>query len=146
MALFKPKTWQISRFRKDIINYRDWIRTLKRERNDRNSKFNKWKLQYNSFYNIYFTHTVPDEEAQERSCHSGDRGVHGGRIRCEDRNEAQDDGRESEDQRRDRVLSRSNCLQESRHQYYREHQIGKFPPRTVVRRHSIGQDDDREGN
>lgn len=64
MGLFKPKTWQISRFRRDVINYRDWIRTLKRERNDRNSKFNKWKLQYNSFYNVYFTHTVEETEAQ----------------------------------------------------------------------------------
>lgn len=64
MKLFKPSTWQINRFRRDINNYRDWIRVIKRESADKNSNFNKWKLQYNSFYNVYFTHTVEETEAQ----------------------------------------------------------------------------------
>jgi len=64
MKLFKPSTWQITRFKRDIANYQDWARVLKREKADKNSKFNKWKLQYNKFYNVYFTHTVEETEAQ----------------------------------------------------------------------------------
>ena len=58
MSLFKPKTWGISRVYRDIINYRDFIQAIKREEADKNSKWNKWKLNHNYFYTIFFTHDV----------------------------------------------------------------------------------------
>ena len=64
MALFKPRTWGISRVWTDISNYRDWIRVIKRERKDINSNFNKWKINHNFFYTIYFTMDMEESEAQ----------------------------------------------------------------------------------
>ena len=64
MALFKPNTWGINRVRRDIENYRDWIRVIKREGTDPNSKLNKWKIQRNAFYTIYFTHDIEEAESQ----------------------------------------------------------------------------------
>lgn len=64
MGLFKPSTWGINKVIKDIKNYRDFKRTIKQEKSDPNSKFNKWKLNHNFFYSIYFTYDVEDTEAQ----------------------------------------------------------------------------------
>jgi len=64
MAFFKPSTWGITKVRRDIENYTDWIRTIKKEKKDLNSKFNKWKLHHNYFYTIYFTYDIEESEAQ----------------------------------------------------------------------------------
>jgi len=64
MALFKPSSWGVSKVWRDIENYRDFIRVIKQERKDPNSKFNQWKLNHNKFYTIYFTHTVEETETQ----------------------------------------------------------------------------------
>lgn len=64
MSLFKPSTWGISKVYRDIMNYRDWIRIIKRESLDKNSKFNKWKLSHNIFYTVYFTQDIEDTESQ----------------------------------------------------------------------------------
>lgn len=64
MALFKPKTWGISRVWTDILNYRDWIRVIKREKRDINSNFNKWKINHNPFYTIHFTMDMEEAESQ----------------------------------------------------------------------------------
>jgi len=64
MALFKPSTWGITKVYRDIENYQDWIRVIKREKRDINSKFNKWKLNHNYFYTVYFTHDIEETESQ----------------------------------------------------------------------------------
>jgi hypothetical protein len=64
MALFKPSTWGIAKVKTDIENYRDWAHTIKREKANKHSKFNKWKLNHNSFYTVYFTYDVSEEESQ----------------------------------------------------------------------------------
>ena len=64
MAFFKPKTWGISRVYQDLKNYQDFIRTIKRERDDPNSKYSNWKLNHNSFYTIFFTMDIDETEAQ----------------------------------------------------------------------------------
>jgi hypothetical protein len=64
MALFKPSTWGISKVRRDIVNYRDFVRTIKKEKSNKSSKFNKWKLNHNYFYTIYFTIDIEEGEAQ----------------------------------------------------------------------------------
>ena len=62
--IFKPSNWGISKVYRDVINYRDWIRMLKSEELDLNSKFNKWKLKVNAFYTVYFTHDIEESESQ----------------------------------------------------------------------------------
>ena len=64
MALFKPSTWGIVKVWRDIENYRDFIRVIKKEKANKDSKFNKWKLNHNYFYTIYFTHDIEETENQ----------------------------------------------------------------------------------
>lgn len=64
MSFFKPRTWGIGKVVTDIENYRDWVRVIKRESKDQNSKFSKWKLQHNYFYTVYFTHDIEETESQ----------------------------------------------------------------------------------
>jgi len=64
MALFKPRTWGLVRVWRDIINYRDFIRVIKVEKSDPNSKWSKWQLNHNYFYTIFFTHDVDETETQ----------------------------------------------------------------------------------
>jgi hypothetical protein len=64
MSLFKPSTWGITKVYRDIENYRDWIRIIKREEADYQSKYSKWKLKHNFFYTIYFTMDIEENEAQ----------------------------------------------------------------------------------
>ena len=64
MALFKPRTWGFTRVWRDIANYREFIRVINVEKKDPNSKWNKWRLNHNYFYTIFFTMDVKEEEAQ----------------------------------------------------------------------------------
>jgi len=64
MALFKVNTWGISKVRRDIVNYSDWISTIKKEKRNPKSKFNYWKLSHNAFYTLYFTLDIAEEENQ----------------------------------------------------------------------------------
>jgi len=61
MSLIKPNTWPVWR---DIENYRDFVRIIKQEKKDPNSKFNKWKLNHNYFYTLYFTMDIDETEEQ----------------------------------------------------------------------------------
>lgn len=63
MNIFKVKSWGLYKACVDLKNYVDFIKTMKKERNDVNSKFNKWNLKLNYFYNIYFTYDMDDTEA-----------------------------------------------------------------------------------
>jgi len=64
MAAFKPTTWGLVRVWRDFENYRDWIRVIKKEESNKNSKYNTWKLQHNPFYTVYFTMDIEESEAQ----------------------------------------------------------------------------------
>jgi len=64
MALFKPKTWGISRVFNDIRNYKEFRRVVLNEERDPYSKFNKWKLTHNLFGTIFATLDVDENEAQ----------------------------------------------------------------------------------
>ena len=52
-----PNNWGIVKIYRDFDNYRDWIRTIKREEKDPKSKYNQFKFSKNYFYNIYLTFT-----------------------------------------------------------------------------------------
>ena len=47
---------------KDFIAYRKWIQTIREERNNPNSQFNKYNLSHNYFYVLYVTVTLPQED------------------------------------------------------------------------------------
>jgi len=64
MGIFKPSTWGIFKVYRDIDNYRDFIRVIKQEKANKKSKFNQWQLNHNSFYAIYFTMSITEEESQ----------------------------------------------------------------------------------
>jgi hypothetical protein len=48
---------------KDIQNYRTWIKTIQAEACDSNSKFNKFGLDFNFFYVLYMSVSLPQEDA-----------------------------------------------------------------------------------
>ena len=48
---------------KDIRNYINWINVISRERDNKNSNFNKFELDHNYFYVIYLTIILPQEDA-----------------------------------------------------------------------------------
>lgn len=48
---------------RDLRNYRKWISTFKEERDNPNSKFNKYSLSHNYFYVLYLVVTLPPEDA-----------------------------------------------------------------------------------
>ena len=62
--LFKPHTWGIIKVYRDFENYNDWKRTIKAEKADPKSKYNKWRINHNPFYNIYFTMDIEETEEQ----------------------------------------------------------------------------------
>ncbi len=64
MSLFKLSLWGIRDVITDIQNYRDWIKTVKKEKNNPKSNFVKWKIENNLFYTIYFTHNIDESEEQ----------------------------------------------------------------------------------
>jgi len=64
LKFLHPSNWGIVKVYRDIDNYRDWIRTIKKEKKDPNSKFNTWKLDKNYFYNVYTTVSLEDEDLQ----------------------------------------------------------------------------------
>jgi hypothetical protein len=49
----KPSNWGLIKVIRDLNNYSDWIKTVKKEAANKNSKYNKWSLQHNSFYTLY---------------------------------------------------------------------------------------------
>jgi len=58
-----PKTWGAYKVYRDIENYIEFKRVLKKEINNPKSKFNKWKLSCNTFYTIFVTVDVDESEA-----------------------------------------------------------------------------------
>jgi hypothetical protein len=64
MSLFKPSTWGTVRVYRDLENYSQWIKTIKKEEASFQSKYTKWELKHNKFYTLYFFHTIDENEAQ----------------------------------------------------------------------------------
>ena len=64
MSLFKPRTWGIVKAARDIQNYADWIKTIKREEHNAKSKYSQWDLNHNPFYTLWFIHNISEEENQ----------------------------------------------------------------------------------
>ena len=54
--------WALVKVIKDLSNYVDWIKTLKKEESDQKSKYNKWKLQHNYFYTLYAAMSLDDAD------------------------------------------------------------------------------------
>lgn len=48
---------------RDIQNYRSWIKTIQAEAYDPHSKFNKFGLDFNFFYVLYVSVSLPQEDA-----------------------------------------------------------------------------------
>lgn len=48
---------------KDIKNYISWVKTIKKERDNPNSKYNKFTLNHNYFYIIYLPVTLSEEDS-----------------------------------------------------------------------------------
>jgi hypothetical protein len=65
MALnfLKPRNWGVVKVFRDIENYADWIKTIKREQKNPKSKFNQFKLNRNYFYNVYTIVSLDDADA-----------------------------------------------------------------------------------
>lgn len=47
---------------KDIKSYRQWIKAIKEERSNPNSKFNQYELSHNYFFVLYVALTLPSED------------------------------------------------------------------------------------
>ena len=59
LNLKKLPIWMVI---KDIQNYIDWIKTIKREKSKPKSMWNKFKMNHNYFYTIYFPLVLPKED------------------------------------------------------------------------------------
>jgi len=62
LRIFRPRLWAIRMVIKDIENYIDWIKTVKKEASNPKSLFHKFNMKYNIFYILYFTITLPQED------------------------------------------------------------------------------------
>jgi DNA primase large subunit len=62
LKFLNPNNWGIVRAYRDIDNYLDWVKTIKRERANPKSLFNEWKLDNNVFYNVYLTLSLEETE------------------------------------------------------------------------------------
>lgn len=60
---FRPKRWAIWMIFKDIKNYREWIKTIKREKANPQSLWYRFKMNHNFFYTVYFHLTLPQEDS-----------------------------------------------------------------------------------
>jgi len=64
LKFLNPVNWGIVKIYRDFDNYIDWIKTIKREEKNPNSKFNQFKLSRNYFYNVYLTVSLDDVDLQ----------------------------------------------------------------------------------
>ncbi len=58
----KPKNWGIVKVYRDLENFADWKRTVRREEANPNSKFSKWNMQRTAFYDIYVIINLEEED------------------------------------------------------------------------------------
>jgi len=58
-----PKNWGIFKVYRDIENFLDWRKTIKKEETNPRSKYNLFKLQRTKLYDIYIIVSLEDEDA-----------------------------------------------------------------------------------
>jgi hypothetical protein len=59
---FRPGKWAVWMVVKDIKNYRDWIKTINKEKANPKSKWYEFKLSHNDFYILYLMVTLAEED------------------------------------------------------------------------------------
>lgn len=59
---FRPGKWAIWMVIRDIVNYFDWIKTIKKEKANPKSLWHKFGMNHNYFYTVYFPVTLPEED------------------------------------------------------------------------------------
>lgn len=59
-----PNNWGLVKVYRDFDNYRDWIRTIKREEKEPKSKYHQFGFKRNYFYNIYLTVSLDEVDLQ----------------------------------------------------------------------------------
>lgn len=59
----KPRNWGIVKVYRDIENFSDWKKIIKKEQNNPISKFNKWKLSRTKLFDIYLTLSLDENDA-----------------------------------------------------------------------------------
>lgn len=64
LKFLHPRNWGLIKVIRDLENYRDWIKTIKREQANPKSNFHKFKLNRNYFYNVYLTISLTDADDQ----------------------------------------------------------------------------------
>lgn len=60
----KFKNWGIVKVYRDFQNFRDWKRTIKREEQDKNSIYNRYKLSRSKLYDVYTIISLEEADAQ----------------------------------------------------------------------------------
>lgn len=60
----KFRNWGIVKVYRDFENFHDWVKTIKREKANLNSPFNRWKLQHTKLYDVYVVVSLEDVDAQ----------------------------------------------------------------------------------
>jgi len=58
----KPQNWGIIKVYRDFQNFSDWKKTVRKEENNPNSKFNKWKLKRTKLYDVYITVSLDESD------------------------------------------------------------------------------------
>lgn len=48
----------------ELKNYRNWIKTINKEKNNPKSTYNKFRLRHNFFYNVYFIINLDNDHLQ----------------------------------------------------------------------------------
>ena len=60
---FKPRNWGWVKVWRDFENYLDWVRTIKKEKANPLSLYNKWKLEHTKLYDVYVIVSLEDADS-----------------------------------------------------------------------------------
>jgi hypothetical protein len=61
---FKPRNWGWVKVYRDFENYADWVKTIKKEKADPESLYNKWKFQHTKLYDVYLIFSLDEVDLQ----------------------------------------------------------------------------------
>lgn len=64
LKFLNPRNWGVVQVYRDIDNYIDWINTIKKEKLNSQSSFNKWKLQHTKLYDVYIVTSLDEIDSQ----------------------------------------------------------------------------------
>lgn len=60
----KPRNWGLIKVFRDFENYLDWIKTIKKEKANPESLYNKWKLSHTKLYDVYIVFSLDEVFSQ----------------------------------------------------------------------------------